>query len=464
MSSGTPVRRGRTLFLAAFASWLILALGGISAALAEAELWFHKMVREGNASMLLSPQDSTAILIDGGRVSGGVSELEIDGEPLLRGLYLRGIRHLVILCSHPHADHVEGLRRLVTHRAEGPAGIDLRRFESVLLVDSAYPSDKSLRSASLAAHGEVASIRHAEATRVDVAGLLKGRLQSGELSFGSLPYEPGQKAAIHGHSIITQARLRKGDRALVYLDPDDASDAAINEALSRRGPLPKGTPLLLSAPHHGSRHSDLSIFEKLGWAPSAIVFQANAKSRFGHPHPDAWLRAVEMVGVNRVFVTGASELPMRVFDGTMPEPLSRPEVERTVSVVLDPRFDQINDKLSELRLRQAPLALSEPEQLQRQRRTAGVTQQKLADALGVPRGEIQQWESATVPAPRQADVARALDAFRTEKEKDRLTERLDSLALLRASYSDYLSRFPNRQGALPADPKSCRSILGNLIY
>ena len=68
----------------------------------------------------------------------------------------------------------------------------------------------------------------------------------------------------------------------------DIPDGTESVLIGRAGGLLSADVLL--AAHHGSRHSTTAEFLQ-AVSPSAAVFSAGAGNRFGHPHPDALMRA-----------------------------------------------------------------------------------------------------------------------------------------------------------------------------
>lgn len=398
---------------------------------------------EGNAAVILSPGDGTAVLIDGGRAGEGNTAMTTEGESILESLWRRGYRQLVVLCSHSHVDHAGALRRVVGAVAKGPDEVDLTRFTRVLLVDSAYPTEKSLRAVSVAAHGERENIRYVEATRKNLSELaeFEGFLgTASRVSFRTLPYSPTEAAPVHGHSIVTETTIRKDGHTLKFLDPDDASDAAIAEALRKRGPMEEGATLLLSAPHHGSRFSKLAIFAEHGWRPSAIVFQANRKNQYRHPHTATWRQAVEMVGLESVFVTGASRAEALVFDGSYPKAPSIADAQVIVDQILTPRSREAASELAGLeRQRGQEHPELEAGDLRRQRMNARVSQAQLAERMKVPTAEVRVWEEEGLPDDRRTEVSQVLGRARIGRKQAQLREELRQLGQLRREYDRFLN-------------------------
>src|ERR1700732_2674701 len=85
---------------------------------------------EGTASVLLDEAVQTAYLTDAGKSGGtGIQGALVEGMPIFPYLRSKGIKRLVITCSHPHADHMAGFLNIVR---DG----QIRRFDEIVFMDN----------------------------------------------------------------------------------------------------------------------------------------------------------------------------------------------------------------------------------------------------------------------------------------------------------------------------------------
>ena len=115
-----------------------IALSWIAAPLVAQEAIYLNLESEGSASMFFSKNNKRIFLLDGGRGTGGITGLASDGGLSLSALLRDGYDEVVIICSHPHDDHYNGLRELIRSDPAMP------RFSKVRFVDSGIDSSKSL--------------------------------------------------------------------------------------------------------------------------------------------------------------------------------------------------------------------------------------------------------------------------------------------------------------------------------
>lgn len=126
-----PKLKGKSRILLPWALIILIwvfAPDGVNAQRAE----FLSLDSEGSSSVYTDLQRATALLLDGGR-KGSLVRPRLDGKPVLAALLDRGMKHLVITCSHPHDDHAAGLLEIIDKDS------NVTKFESVVFVDSDYP-------------------------------------------------------------------------------------------------------------------------------------------------------------------------------------------------------------------------------------------------------------------------------------------------------------------------------------
>lgn len=274
-----------------------------------AEVRFLALETPGNCAVYFSDDRRTALIVDGGQSRKGEQTLRVEGTPLLEWLHGKGCRRLAILCSHPHADHVDGLIKVVGFKATKRGEIDLTHFDQVVFIDSGYPTAKSLPAKFEATHGkEVAKRKMARQNAFAKNAFGAAKLQemfpnTADLQIANSVYQPMAGRREHGHSIVTLTVATIDKKKVLVVDPDDADDTVV--ARTTNDPPPPHDVLVVSASHHGSRNSSPTLFMRNGWKPQAVVFQANAANRFEHPHPEAWAAWVKELGVQNVHITGA---------------------------------------------------------------------------------------------------------------------------------------------------------------
>lgn len=102
---------------------------------------------QGGASLRVSTRDRTAFIIDGGR-TGALNEPRAPGRRALEELAQRGVRRLVVTCTHEHLDHALGLVELLTEGEFPP-------FAELHVVDGGVKGARRLDKAFAEAHPEL---------------------------------------------------------------------------------------------------------------------------------------------------------------------------------------------------------------------------------------------------------------------------------------------------------------------
>jgi beta-lactamase superfamily II metal-dependent hydrolase len=91
---------------------IVLGYGFVPSAFAQ-EAYYLAIQGEGTACVLIPREGKKAYIIDGGKAQTGLRTATLDDEPVLDALWKRKVEHLVIICSHPHNDHMGGLVSMI---------------------------------------------------------------------------------------------------------------------------------------------------------------------------------------------------------------------------------------------------------------------------------------------------------------------------------------------------------------
>jgi competence protein ComEC len=210
-------------------------------------------VGQGDAALLRLP-DGSAVLVDGGgaAIPGGRDPGERDVLPLLRDL---GVRRLAaVFVSHPHPDHVLGLRAIL----------------DAVPVEAAFGNGD-------AGEGPGAEV----VARLHPATAGPGTTWwRGDVAFEVMG---GPRTGLSGNDASLVLRVRYGRTAFLF--PGDVESAG-EEAAVRAGGLAAD---VVKVAHHGSRTSSSPAFVAAVGARYAVV-SVGAANRFGFPHPDTLAR------------------------------------------------------------------------------------------------------------------------------------------------------------------------------
>ncbi len=236
-------------------------------------------VGQGDGMILAFPDGETMVLDGGGsypartapaRPVGGGGEDRFDPgkmavSPALRNRGIRRIDYLVL--SHPHPDHVGGLRQLVR---EFPVG-------EIWINGDPYPGPAYREFLTLAAERGIPA---------KTVGWQQDAIALGGAWIHLLhpfpEFVPWSKRGAFSdeNSRSLVLKVTYGERSFLLTgDVEEEGEAE----LAAFGPLLKSD--LLKVPHHGGRTSSTWPFlERV--RPEAAVVQVGTRNRFGHPHAE----------------------------------------------------------------------------------------------------------------------------------------------------------------------------------
>ncbi len=268
----------RTLFALVLVCFVLL--GGCTAAPAQDTLELH-MPEVGNADCFLLKLGDKAMLIDGGEPD--------DADHIVSYLHTHGIERLeAIVMTHPHADHIGGLERVVTaykpktvYYASIPDGIEAITPMHTRLFDAICAVNAVLCEAG------------------DGVTFALGTAQV-EL------FQPQVNAEdANEYSLIT--RVTFGEERFLFMG--DALEKA-QKALMNSGRDLRATVLKMS--HHGGKVSTTrALLDRV--QPSLVLLSCGADNTYRHPHADT-MTALRERGIEycRTDVHGDTVI---VFDG-----------------------------------------------------------------------------------------------------------------------------------------------------
>jgi len=307
---------GRFLYSVGLSAFALLAPATVAQ-----EFYVLPIAREGTATVAISSDIGRAYITDGGqRGKGGVAGVHLDDKPLLEFLAGKGVRELVITCSHPHADHIGGLRDLVRDPK-------ILEFQRVVFVDSGFTVESDSAAQSLyrtfddywtpgqlrRAGSDRPPTEYRCADRANAFGDLSSPVHSVYVS--NFVYEPRPgDGHPHGHTVFTEYTISAAGQRFVVVDPDDAEDWLIERWCTAKaveldsGRLPSGWRIgLLLGPHHGSATSSIEPFLNQTFGPRSIVFTTIPGNRYFHPSPANVLDAMEAIGIDNVHFSGVGK-------------------------------------------------------------------------------------------------------------------------------------------------------------
>lgn len=281
----------------------------------------------GQASVAIDLGAQTAYVVDLGRYGDGDKvglhpltpdgSLAKEGVPLLDALAGR-VKHLVFICSHPHADHMGGIVALFKNPRVFFAddAWQVPRFESITVIDNGVTNslEKILTDAlpkgawqrpqrpvpaAAAAEGRhrLTVGRMSAATRNAAAGL--SSLDS-SVYVRTIPYKQRTKAGPHGRAVVTLTVL--GGKHSI-LDFDDADTPAIKEVISKLKGMGIESIDTFIVPHHGSRYHDIKPV--LALKPTRAIVTVDPENRNGHPAPEILDSLMTALTPENVLFTGS---------------------------------------------------------------------------------------------------------------------------------------------------------------
>jgi competence protein ComEC len=210
-------------------------------------------VGQGDGPVLRAGEDS-AVVVDAGP----------DPRPVDRCLDRLGIERVpLVVLTHFHADHVDGLGGVLDGRAVGEVAVTALRDP---LPGAEAVSADAGRLERVAGYGEVRTVGD---VRLQVVGPLPVATGDG--------VRDGEGSAANNASVVVLAEVR-GVRILLTGDVEPEGQ----EQLARS--LPGLTVDVLKVPHHGSRHQDHAFLASLD--AEVAIASVGADNTYGHPAPE----------------------------------------------------------------------------------------------------------------------------------------------------------------------------------
>ena len=180
---------------------------------------------EGTSLVTVSPDDHLALISDGGKRGQGVLQARIGGREILPFLRENGVNQLVISCSHPHSDHMDGLVGLIKNP-------DILGFKTIDFIDSGFgepgvraqPLEEIYRATWKDRYADAGQdftrkgdenrqlpvvARH-KAEDADVLGEIEFPRKNLRLS--NFQYKPREGAGPHGRCVVTIVELKDGEQ------------------------------------------------------------------------------------------------------------------------------------------------------------------------------------------------------------------------------------------------------------
>jgi hypothetical protein len=227
--------------------------------------------------------------------------VKLGNVPLLDRLEQLGIKDLFFVCSHPHSDHMGGIRALFRQpRVFFKDGqLTTPRFKSINVIDDGVSNTLYLElQRSLANNTLIKTSRLSATNRNAFAGI---STKADDVYIETIPYPVTAKSGPHGRAVITYIQL--GQKQII-VDFDDAESAAIQKAVNTLTARGETEITTFVAPHHGSRYHDISpVIELLH--PKRVIIAVNPENRYGHPSPPILLKLMQVLGKENVIFTGS---------------------------------------------------------------------------------------------------------------------------------------------------------------
>lgn len=245
-------------------------------------------VGQGDAVLIREP-GGRALLYDGGPSRDGALEQLLE----------LGVERLdLVIASHPHADHINGLAQVIRH------------FRPPSVLDNGLP------------HTTLTWERYAEAVRAAGSRLIEPearRIELGALDLRVLPPPGEPEWGLNDNSVGLVVRFG----AVQMVLGGDAEERQWDWWLDR-AELPSGPVSVHKASHHGSRNGDTgSALRRL--LPEIVVVSAGAGNSHGHPHAEA-LQRYRSVGASvlrtdrrgAIVLLATSDGEVRIMESSMP--------------------------------------------------------------------------------------------------------------------------------------------------
>jgi beta-lactamase superfamily II metal-dependent hydrolase len=313
-------------------TWTILA-GHWPAAAQEQHVL--ALTTAGQASVAIDHKTETAYIVDLGRmgtVTRSTFDFSLDGTlaqnkaPLLDALAKQGVKKLVFICSHPHADHMGGILALF----KGPRvffeddAFQIPRFKSITVIDkgvtrnlykvllAALPKGAAWqpippsprKGAKPVAESEDSQrrlgVRRISAANVEALASISKPEDS--VYMRTIPYTQNSKAGPNGRPIVTFTILN-GQHSI--LDFDDAESSVIRQVVTRLKKDGIQSIDTFIVPHHGSKYQDIAPVFELD--PKRAVITVNPRNQYRHPAPEILTSLIERLKPENVLFTGSIE-------------------------------------------------------------------------------------------------------------------------------------------------------------
>ncbi len=204
-----------------------------------------------------------ALVLNAGAGTAVVVDVGPDPEAIGRCLARLEVRDVpVVVLTHFHADHVEGLSGV----------LDSFEVDTVITSNAADPA-AGAESVQRLVEGERATLRAAgqgETTRV-------GGLTWQVLGPPATPPPPGEQGSAANNASVVLLVEVAGVRILLTGDIEPEAQAAVARA------APGLRVDVLKVPHHGSRHQDVGWLA--GLQARLVVVSVGAGNDYGHPDP-----------------------------------------------------------------------------------------------------------------------------------------------------------------------------------
>jgi beta-lactamase superfamily II metal-dependent hydrolase len=263
------------------------------------ELTYLPLQGPGQASIAIDHAKKVAFIIDLGKDRGG-DQVLIDNMPLLDKLADLGMQDLVFSCSHPHADHMGGIRALFSnHRLFFQDGdVSKPKFKSITVIDDIPDATKSLYA--LLSEWPETSIKSKHVNARNENAFAKLSNSQDEVFIENIVYETTEKAGPHGRAVVTRIVLGQKQSIVDFDDADSATIRKVVDALKSRG-VTKINSFVV--PHHGSSYHDIEPILEL--KPDRALITVNPRNRYGHPGPANLLTLMKELGPQNVLITGS---------------------------------------------------------------------------------------------------------------------------------------------------------------
>ena len=238
------------------------------AAAAELSVTFFD-IGQGDSVLIVSPAGKR-VLIDGGPPEAG--------ERLVARLAAHRVELIdLVILTHPHADHLGGLKRVA-------AAVPIRMF-----LDAAYPSTSPAYTGLLnvLAQRGVTVKQAAAGRQIDLGG---GALLT--LLGPPAPWLTSTRSDINANSVV--ARLTwQGRTALFTGDSEPETESWLLTQYGGAAGAGRLRAELLKVAHHGGKYSSTVPFLQ-AVAPQIAVISVGAGNDYGHPTPEALARLAQV--------------------------------------------------------------------------------------------------------------------------------------------------------------------------